>query len=114
MRNQFTPAQIRMLVYRADRQLEAIIDQSIASEPAGKNIARTAHAPLHETVVSLIRLFRDHVPDAASIATLIAREYARGVDAKSGAPTLASVRAILSIVRGARESYLPQMESGEA
>jgi hypothetical protein len=54
------------------------------------------------------------VPDAASIATLIAREYARGVDAKSGAPTLASVRAILSIVRGARESYLPQMESGEA
>jgi hypothetical protein len=57
-------------------------------------------------VVSLIGLFRDQVPGAAGAATLIAREYAKGVDASSGAPTLACVRTIAAIVRDARERHL--------
>lgn len=105
MRYQFTPGQIRMLVDRSERQLAQIIDHSVQSEPEGRNIARSSHAALHETVVSLIRLFRDHVPDAAGVATQVAREYARGVDAQSGAPTLACVRAISAIVREARDRY---------
>jgi hypothetical protein len=96
-----------MLVDRADRQLRQIIDHSAAHAPGSTNIARSSHAALHETVVSLIRLFRDQVPGAAGVATQIAREYAKGFDAKSGAPTLACVRTISSLVRQAREQYSP-------
>jgi hypothetical protein len=106
MRHQFTPGQIRMLVDRAERQLEQIIAHSVEHQPASRNIARASHVALHETVVSLIRLFRDQLPGAASIATQIAREYAKGVDAKTSAPTLACVRTISSIVTQARERYL--------
>jgi hypothetical protein len=95
-----------MLIDRADRQLEQIISHSLTHEPASKNIARSSHVALHETVVSLIRLFREQVPGAASVATQIAREYAKGVDAKSGAPTLACVRTISTIAREARERHL--------
>jgi hypothetical protein len=113
MPSQFTPAQIRMLVNRSDRQLEEIIANSIRAEPASKNITRSSHPALHETVVSLIRLFRDHVPEAADVATRIAREYARGVDPKSGSPTLLCVRTIRAIVGDARERHLPsEMEPG--
>jgi hypothetical protein len=96
-----------MLIDRSDRQLEEIIGNSIKAEPASKNITKSSHPALHETVVSLIRLFRDHVPGAASVATVIAREYAKGVDPKSGAPTLFSVRTIRAAVGQARERYLP-------
>jgi hypothetical protein len=95
-----------MLIDRANRQLEQIISHSLEHEPASRNIARSSHVALHETVVSLIRLFRDHVPGAASVATQIAREYAKGVDTKSGAPTLACVRTISTIAREARERHL--------
>jgi hypothetical protein len=109
MRHEFTPGQIKMLVCRAEHQLEQIAGHDANS----KNIPRSSHLALHETVVSLIRLFRDHVPGASSVATLIAREYARGVDAKSDAPTLACVRAIGAIARQAREQYLSSgMEPG--
>jgi hypothetical protein len=86
-----------MLIDIADRQLEQIISHSVTHEPASRNIARSSHVALHETVVSLIRLFREQVPGAAGAAgaaMLIAREYAKGVDAKSGAPTLACIRTI--------------------
>jgi hypothetical protein len=102
MRHEFTPGQIRMLVLRAEHQLEQIAGQDANS----RNIARSSHLALHETVVSLIRLFRDQVPGASSIATMIAREYAKGVDARSDAPTLACVRTIMAIVSQAREQYL--------
>ena len=95
-----------MLVSRARRQLEQIINDSCAGEPTSRNIARSAHPLLHETVVSLIKLFREHVPGATSVATSIAREYARGVDVQSGAPTVDCVKRILSIVRQAGELHL--------
>lgn len=107
MRHPFTPGQITMLVYRAEHQLQQLIDDSAKHEPSGKTIARSAHAALHESVVSLIRLFRDNVPGAEGAATAIARAYAKGVDASSGAPTLTCVRMISSIARDARESHLP-------
>jgi hypothetical protein len=106
MRHQYTPGQIRMLVERADRQLGQIVTDSARIEPRSRNIAKSSEAALYETVVSLIRLFREHVPDAAGVATQIAREYASGVDARSGAPTIACVRSIWLIVKGARERYL--------
>jgi hypothetical protein len=95
-----------MLVYRAERQLEQIAGDAAQNNAARKNIARSSHLVLHEIVVSLTRLFREQVPGAGGVATLIAREYARGVDARSDAPTLACVSAIWSIVRQAREDYL--------
>jgi hypothetical protein len=94
-----------MLIERADRQLERIITDSA---PAGiRNIPKSSEAALYDTVVSLIRLFREHVPHAAGVATQISREYASGVDARSGAPTVACVRSIWLIVKGARQRYLP-------
>jgi hypothetical protein len=106
MRHQFTTGQIKMLVLRAERQLAQIAGQPAGQDAVGRNIARSSHLALHETVVGMTRLFRDHVPGAAGVATLIAREYAKGVDAKSNAPTLACVQAIESLVRQAREQYL--------
>lgn len=95
-----------MLVHRSEHQLQHIIADSVKHEPSSKNIAKSSHLALHETVVSLIRLFRDNVPGAADAATAIAREYAKGVDAKSGTPTLACVRTISAIARDARERHL--------
>jgi hypothetical protein len=69
MRHQFTPGQLRMLIQRAENQFELSISQSLAADPAGKHIARAAHAQVHETVVSLIKLFRDQIPGAAEVAT---------------------------------------------
>jgi hypothetical protein len=106
MRHHYTPGQTRMLISRARRQLEQIIDGACASGTANRNITRSAHPLLHETVVSLIRLFREHVPGAAGVATRIAREYAKGADVQSGAPTLDCVKRILSVVRQAGEQYL--------
>ncbi|MGJ7917097.1 hypothetical protein ACI48D_16695 [Massilia sp. LXY-6] len=107
MRHQFTPGQIRMLIQRAETQFEHTIAQSLALDPGGKHIARTLHAPVHETVVGLIKLFRDQIPGAAAVATQLARLYAKGADAAAGAPTLDCLRRIAELTREAREHYLP-------
>ena len=107
MRHQFTPGQLRMLIQRAETQFEHTITQSLALDPAGRHIARAAHAPLHETVVGLIKLFREQIPGAAPVATQLARMYAKGADANAGVPTLDCLRRIAELTREAREHYLP-------
>jgi hypothetical protein len=107
MRHQFTPGQLRMLIQRAETQFEHTITQSLALDPGGRHVARAHHAPLHETVVGLIKLFRDQIPGAAPVATQLARMYAKGADAHAGAPTLDCVRAIARLTRETRERYLP-------
>jgi hypothetical protein len=123
MRITFTPGQVAMLIDRAERQLDQILSDSVHQAPSspqssqragprsGPNIARGAHHALHETVVTLIRLYREQVPGGAPVATRIAREYAKGADARSGAPTLACVKTILSVVRGARALVEPPAEA---
>jgi len=104
MRITFTPDQVTMLVDRAGRQLEQIVEQSLGQPGAARNIARSTHHALHECVVTLTRLFREQVPGGAPVATSIARAYAKGTDAQSGAPTLACVRTIQLLVREAQEA----------
>lgn len=115
MRITYTPGQVAMLIGRAERQLEQIVADSVREAGNGRNIARGAQHVLHETVVTLIRLYREQVPEGAPVATRIARAYAKGADAQSGVPTLACVRTILSIVRDARalleEAAQPQLET---
>ena len=106
MRLQYTPAQLRMLIQRAETQFELTITQSLAADPGGRHIARASHAAVHETVVSLIKLFRDQIPGAAEVATRLARMYAKGADAAAGVPTIDCLRAILRLSREARERYL--------
>ncbi|MEX5748086.1 hypothetical protein [Massilia sp. X63] len=103
MRITYTPGQVAMLVDRAERQLEQIVADSVGEAGSGRNIARAAQHMLHETVVTLIRLYREQVVGGAPVATRIARAYAKGADAQSGVPTLACVRTMLSIVRDSRE-----------
>ncbi len=114
MRHQYTPAQLRMLIQRAESQFEHTIAQSLALDPAGKHIARGAHAAVHETVVSLIKLFRDQVAGAAEVATQLARMYAKGADAHVGVPTLECLRAIARVTHEARVRYLPTTLEPEA
>ena len=99
MRITFTPSQVAMLIERAERQLEQIVADSMGATGQGRNIARTSHHTLHETVVTLIRVYREQVEGGAPVATRIARAYAKGSDAQSGAPTIACVRTIQSLVR---------------
>ena len=114
MRISYTPGQVAMLIDRAQRQLEQVVADSLQQEGGSRNIARSSHHVLHETVVTLMRLFREQVPGGAATATRIAREYAKGADARSGAPTMACVRTILAVVRDARENFLPQVEAAES
>lgn len=107
MRISFTPGQVAMLIGRAERQLEQIVADSIREAGTGRNIARGAQHMLHETVVTLIRLYREQVQDGAPVATRIARAYAKGADAQTGVPTLACVRSILAIIRDARALLAP-------
>lgn len=115
MRISFTPGQVAMLIARAERQLEQIVADSVREagnghdngHNNGHNIARGAQHMLHETVVTLIRLYREQVPEGAPVATRIARAYAKGADARTGLPTLACVRSILSIVHGAGGPLAP-------
>lgn len=111
MRISFTPGQIAMLIQRAERQLEQIVADSVREAGDGRNngynITRGAQHMLHETVVTLIRLYREQVPEGAPVATRIARAYAKGADARTGLPTLACVRSILSIVHEAGGSAAP-------
>ena len=104
MRITFTPSQVAMLIERAERQLEQIVADSKGDTGHGRNIARTSHHTLHETVVTLIRVYREQVEGGAPVATRIARAYAKGSDAQSGAPTIACVRTIQSLVRDEREA----------
>ena len=107
MEHHYTPEQVRMLVRRAERQLEQAIEVS-SREGAGTHVARAFQAAVHDTVVSLTKLFRDQVPGAAEAATRIARAYAKGADARAGAPTLACVRTLAALAHEARERHLPE------
>lgn len=102
MRITYSPGQVAMLVGRAERQLEQIVADSLREAGNGRNITRAAQHMLHETVVTLIRLYREQVPEGAQVATRIARAYAKGADAQTGVPTLACVRTILAIMRDNR------------
>lgn len=113
MRITFTPGQVAMLIDRAERQLEQIVADSISEPGNGRNITRAAQHMLHETVVTLIRLYREQVAQGAPVATRIARAYAKGADARSGVPTLACVRTILSIIRDSR-ALAPMLESEQS
>ena len=110
MRITFTPGQVAMLIKRAERQLEQILADTMHEAGNGRNIARGAQHTLHETVVTLIRLYREQVPGGAPVATRIARAYAKGADAQTGVPTLACVRTILSLMRDARELLIELQE----
>lgn len=103
-----------MLIQRAETQFDLAITQSLAEDPDGRHVARALHAALHETVVGLIKLFRDQIPGAAAVATQLARMYAKGADAAAGAPTLDCVRAIARLTREARERYLPDPAASPA
>jgi hypothetical protein len=103
-----------MLIQRAETQFEQTIAQSLTLDPGGTHIARALHAAVHESVVGLIKLFRDQIPGAAEVATRLARMYAKGADANAGAPTLDCLRAIAQLTREARERYLPMPEGAEA
>jgi hypothetical protein len=103
MRITFTPGQVAMLIERAERQLEQIVSER--ENGPGRNISRASHHALHETVVTLIRLYREQVEGGAPVATRIARAYAKGTDAQSGAPTIACVRTIQSLVREERAAH---------
>jgi hypothetical protein len=113
MRHHFTPAQVQMLVARAERQLEQVIADTARHEPGSKHIAVVSRAAFDEAVVSLIRLFREHVDGAAGVATMIAREYASGADAQSRCTTVDCARRILQIARGAHDQYLARTSPGE-
>ena len=105
MSSHFTEPQIRMLICRAERQLEEIVASCSTQKPSASNIPKHAHPVAHETIVSVVTLFRDHVAGAANVATLIAREYAKGVDATAGVPTRASIEKILGFVREANARF---------
>lgn len=111
MKHHFTPAQVRMLVARAERQLEQVIDDTARHAPGGRNIALSSRAAFDEAVVSLIRLFRDHVDGATNVATQIAREYAQGADAQSRCATIDCAHSILMLARAGHERYLAHAPS---
>jgi hypothetical protein len=108
----YTPEQVRMLVRRAERQLEQAIEAS-RKEGDGAHVARGVQVAVHDTVVGLTRLFRDHVPGAADVATRIARAYAKGADARAGSPRLACVREIAALVSDGRERFLTEAAPDE-
>jgi hypothetical protein len=95
---EMTPKQVMMVAVRGERQLE----QAIASSADKPAISQAWLAIVHETVVSLIKLYRDQVEGTRDIATRIAREYARGADPAAGTPRLDSLRAIHALAREAR------------
>jgi len=106
MRQPWTQERIRTAVVGAEQQLEQVISISALQDPPRKTIPEASYAAVHEAVVSLVTLFRDHVADAAA-ATLIAREYAKCVAGTIAAPNVACLRHVLEVVRMARERHLP-------
>jgi hypothetical protein len=111
MIHHYTVEHVRMLVRRGERELEQAIAAS-ERDGDGVHVARTAQASVHEAVVSLTKLFRDQVPGAAEVAGSVARAYAKGADARAGAPRLDCVHVIVALVRAGRERFLP--EPGQA
>lgn len=99
----FTPAQVRMMVGRAERQLEQI---AAAAAPAERCIGAAWRFIFDDAVVSLIRVFREHVEGASAVATQIAREYAHGVDRETRSATIDCLRRIQHLVREARSRHL--------
>jgi hypothetical protein len=106
MIHHYTSEQVRMLVRRGERELAGAIEAS-QRDGDGVHVALVAQASVHEAVVSLTKLFRDQVPGATEVATAIARAYAKGADARAGAPRRDCVHVIVALVREGRERYLP-------
>jgi hypothetical protein len=102
-RNHFTPAQVRMMVGRAERQLEQI---AASAAPGERSIGAAWRFVFDDAVVSLIRVFREHIEGGAAVATQIAREYAQGADAGSRCATIDCLRRIQRIVQEARARHL--------
>jgi hypothetical protein len=109
MRRPWTLEQLRAAVAAAERELEGAIAAALAHDPSARLLPGASRPLVHEAVVGLVTLFRDHVAGAGEVATLIAREYAK-CDAKCtggapGAPTLACIQRVLGLVRAARERH---------
>lgn len=103
MRKHFTPAQVRMMVSRAERQLEQVAN---GAAPSDGSISPAGRVIFDDAVVSLIRVFREHVDGGGAVATRIAREYAHGGDHDSRCATLDCLRRIQHIVREASILHL--------
>jgi hypothetical protein len=106
MHRLWTIERLRKAVLDAEGQLEQAIAASLAEDPLRKAIPETLRLTVHEAVVSLVTVFRDHASGTAGVATLIAREYAKCVEQAPGTPSLACLRHVLSVVQRARVRYL--------
>jgi hypothetical protein len=106
MRRPWTLEQLRAAVAAAERQLEGAIAAALAHDPAARLLPGASRPLVHEAVVGLVTLFRDHVAGAGEVATLIAREYAKCTGGTPEAPTLACIQRVLGLVRAARERHL--------
>jgi len=107
MRRQWTIERIRIAVLDAERQLEHAIAATLAEDPLRKAIPESLRPTVHDAVVGLVTVFRDHAHGMAEVASLIAREYAKCVERAPGTPSLACLRHVLAVVQRAREQYLP-------
>jgi hypothetical protein len=105
MRQPWTLERIRTAVVGAEQRLEQVISVSALEDPPRKTIPEASYQVVHEAIVSLVTLFRDHVADAAA-ATLIAREYAKCLAGTITAPKVACIRHVLEVVRTMREQHL--------
>jgi len=105
MRQPWTSERIRTAVSGAEQQLEQVISVAVLQDPPRKTIPEASYQVVHEAIVSLVTLFRDHVADAAA-ATLIARAYAKCVAGTVTAPKVACLRHVLEVVRTVREQHL--------
>ena len=106
MHRQWTIERIRTAVLHAERQLEHAIAATLAEDPLRKAIPETLRPAVHDAVVGLVTVFRDHAAGMGDVATLIAREYARCVERAPRTPSLACLRHVLSVVQRAREQHL--------
>jgi hypothetical protein len=107
MRRPWTLEQLRAAVAAAERELEGAIAAALAHDPAARLLPGASRPLVHEAVVGLVTLFRDHVAGAGEVATLIAREYAKcDAQCTGSAPTLACIQRVLGLVRAARERHL--------
>jgi hypothetical protein len=77
MRQHWTSEQIRALVVNAEKQLEQAITTSLLQDPLHETVLDDVRGEVHDAIVSLITLFRDHAAGTTDVASLIAREYAK-------------------------------------
>jgi hypothetical protein len=106
MRQPWTSERIRTAVVGAEQQLEQVISISAMQDPPRKTILEASYQVVHDAIVSLVTLFRDHVGNAAA-ATLIARAYAKCVAGTVTLPKVACIRHVLEVVQAMREQHLP-------